>query len=116
MWNIPLQFDSTKKGDNLGDVKFSDGFRRRLEINLDTFSNTLKQINQIQKERNEYSRILIQQHKDDEQRLRDQNENYRTAGKTGAGALAGAAAGAAVAGPPGAIFGFLFGALFGSQM
>lgn len=103
-------------GDDLGDVKFSDSFRKRLEIDLDTFWTTLKQINNIRREARYRAQIVIEQKENEKRIQQEQNDRYKTAGKTSGGAIAGAGIGAIIGGPPGAAIGFLLGGIFGFNM
>lgn len=96
----------------MGDDEISNSFRKTLEQNLNKLLPTLISFNAIQKEKNYYNRLLIE-----ENRARvEQNEKYTTAGKTSGGALAGAGIGAMIGGPPGAAIGFFLGGIFGYNM
>lgn len=79
----------------MGSGEFSNGFRERLERNLDSLQSTLQQTN----ERNRPQPIQPQPSVSNHMEI---------------GAVAGGAIGAAIGGPPGAILGGLVGGLFGS--
>jgi len=113
-----IEFDALKLGDDLGDDKFFDSLRSRLEQNFNTNLPLLIQINKTkryERERRiqEEKRMKEEEIRMKEEEIRKQNENIKTAGKTGGGAIAGAGIGAMIGGPPGAALGFFLGGLFG---
>lgn len=116
---LSFQFNALKMGDDLGDDRFSNSFRKRLEKNFDSFFPFLKQINKGQREKVEMERErererirareieIVRQKK-----VLQEKESWQN-WKTGGGALAGAGVGAMLGGPPGAVVGFFLGGLFG---
>lgn len=58
-------------------------------------------MNKTLRDKNEYSRFRMEEIENDRRRKQKENQNLKTVGKTGGGAVAGAGIGAMMGGPPG---------------
>lgn len=114
-----FQFDALKRGDDLGDDKLSDSFRKTLAQNLNRHWSTLQQINRTQQEKNDFARRFWEEQENHRRTQQEEEKQRQTIGtiiETGGGAVAGAGIGAVIGGPIGAGIGLLLGGIFGYNM